>query len=147
MRMSRSGKFIIYVQILVTVCLALCTTSIINNCPKKPGAFPCKEHVCGCKSETDCMTHCCCFPAGDSQGIHNNAKEDKSGLLSFISSLQCKSGSDAVSFINSNLKYIVEVNTISHQLVFLCFLSNVPFIHPCEPIVSPPEKPPRYFLS
>ncbi|MCF6149806.1 MAG: hypothetical protein E3K37_14220 [Candidatus Kuenenia sp.] len=145
--MSKTGKIVIYIQLLVMVCLSLCNVGLIISCPKKQAAFPCKEHECGCKSEADCMTNCCCFPSGSRSEFQNVPDGQKNGLLSFISSVQCKSGSDVIAFINSNLKYILEYNTIVHRLAFLCFLSNNPLIHPCEPMVSPPEKPPRYFFT
>lgn len=147
MRMIGIGKIVTYIQILVTVCLVSCNTGIIINCPKKQVAFPCKEHACGCKSEADCMTNCCCFPSGDLSESQNVVRKQKNGLFSFISSVQCKTGSEAIAFINSNLEYTLEDYTVVHRLAFLCFLTNNPLIHPCEPMVSPPEKPPRYFFT
>mgnify|MGYP001610369712 CR=1 FL=1 len=143
--MSRIGKIVIYIQILVMVCLSLCNVGLVINYPKKPVAFPCKEHECGCKSEADCMTNCCCSPSyGNQLKSQHGVKEQKNSFLSFISSLKCKSGSDAITFINTEFKYILEDNFVIPQITFLCFLANDTLVHLCEVMVSPPEKPPRY---
>ena len=144
MRMNRIKNSIACFQILIMVFLALCSAGIVINPPKKQVAFSCMDHECGCKSEADCRTNCCCFPAGDRLVSQNDAKQQRNGYHSFISSLQCKSGSNTLAFIKSNLKYIEEYSAIDYRLTFLCFLCNDPFIQPCEPVVSPPEKPPRY---
>ncbi len=142
--MSRFRKVTTYVQILVMAYLVLCSVGVIVNSPKKPVAYPCKEHVCGCKLEADCMTNCCCFPDGNRQQTQNGTKEKRNGFLSFISSVKCKSGSNAITFINTKLKYVQEDSFINTQITFLCFLAKDTLVRLCEPTVSPPEKPPRH---
>ena len=142
--MNRIRKATTYVQIFVMVYLALCSVGVFVNSPKKPFAYPCKEHVCGCKSEADCMSNCCCFPDGNRQQSQNGTKENKNGLLAFISSIKCKSGSNAITCINTKLKYVQEDSFINSQITFLCFLAKDTLVRLCEPTVSPPEKPPRH---
>lgn len=144
--MSRRGKIVTYIQILVMVCSALCNTGFVINFPKKPVVFSCSEHECGCKSEADCMTHCCCLPHGNRLKAQNGVKKQKNSILVFISSVRCKSGSDAITCISTKFEYISEDYFKIPQIKFLCFLANDTLVHLCEVMVSPPEKPPRYIV-
>lgn len=142
--MNRFRKVTTYIQILVMTYLTLCSIGIFVNSLKKPVAYPCKEHVCGCKSEVDCMANCCCFPDGNHQQSQNGTKENKKGLHAFISSVKCKLGSNAITFINTKLKYVQEDSFINSQITFLCFLTKDTLVRLCEPTVSPPAPPPRH---
>ncbi len=142
--MSKMNKVLASIQIFIFLSLTLCNSGVTISLSGKSDAFPCKEHACGCKSEPDCKAHCCCFPQGNQLLSHHGVKKQKNSFQSFISSLTCKSGSDAITFINTELTYILEDCCVSPQITFFCFLASDTVTHLCEVMVSPPEKPPRY---
>ena len=142
--MSKINKVIACIQILIFLSLILCRGGATISSFGKSDEFPCKEHACGCKSEADCKTHCCCSPQRNQRTSQLDVKKQKNSLQSFISSLKCKSGSDAITFINAELKYILEDYFTIPQITFLCFLVNDTVVQLCEVMVSPPDKPPRY---
>ena len=143
--MSKINKVLACIQALVFLGLLLCSGgSITISSSGKAGEFPCKEHTCGCKSESDCKTHCCCSPRGNQSTSQYGVKKQKNSFQSFISSLKCKSGSDAITFINTELTYIMEDSCVIPRIIFFCFLASDTLTHLCEVMVSPPEKPPRY---
>lgn len=141
--MRKSNKILAYVQILVIVCLMVCNGSISVRSSQKYNSFPCKGHQCGCKSELDCMTHCCCFTNEKQEKLQTNGWEQKSGIHAFISSVNCKNGNDPC--ITLTAKYIVESKVQSTRESFLCFYFRESSIFIPEVLVSPPEKPPRCF--
>ncbi len=142
-RMIKSGKIVACIQIVVMLCSALYNIGIVINYPKKPVAFPCKEHDCGCKLETDCIKNCCCSPYGNYVNDQDGIKKQKNGFQSFISSLRCKSGNHAITFLNIKFEYILKDCFNIPPITFLCFLVNDTLAHLHEVMVSPPEKPPR----
>lgn len=141
--MSMINRIFASIQILIFLGLALCGSGIPFTVSVKPGDYPCKGHACGCKTETDCMTRCCCLTQGNQGKSYHGVKKQKNNLQSFISSLKCKSGSDAVTLVNAELKYIPDDDCVIPQIAFLCFLASDTVVHASEPMVSPPEKPPR----
>lgn len=141
--MSKINKVLACIQILIFLGLTLCSSGVTVISPGKSGEFPCKDHECGCKSEADCKTHCCCSPQGNQSTSQYGVKKQKDSLQSFISSLRCKSGSDAITCINAELKYVLGDDCEIPKITFLYFLANNTIVHLCEPMVSPPEKPPR----
>lgn len=141
--MSRTNKVFACIQILIFLSLTLCSSGLTISLSGKSGEFPCKDHECGCKSEADCRAHCCCSPQGNSAKFYHGATKQKNVFQSFISSLKCKSGSDAVAVIKAELKYILDDGCVIPQIRFLCFLASDTMVHLCEPMVLPPEKPPR----
>ena len=143
--MRKTNKILAYVQILVLVCLMACNGGIAVNSSRKSDSFPCKGHQCGCKSELDCMTHCCCFAHENQDKVQNNNEKQKNGFHTFMSSVNCKNGNDPFSGITLTTKYIVESKVQSTKESFLCFYFSESSIFIPEAIVSPPEKPPRYF--
>ncbi len=143
--MRKSNKILAYVQILVIVCLTACNGSISVRSSQKSNSFPCKGHQCGCKSELDCMTHCCCFTSEKQEKFQTNGWEQKSGIHAFISSVNCKNGNDPLTGITLTAKYIVESKVQSTRELFLCFYFSESSIFIPEVLVSPPEKPPRCF--
>lgn len=143
--MSKINKVIACIQILIFLGLTLCNGGITISLSGKSDEFPCKEHACGCKSEADCKTHCCCSPQGNQVTSQQGIKKQKDSLQSFISSLKCKSGSDAITCINAELKYVLEDYFVIPPITFFCFLADDTLAHIREVMVSPPEKPPRSF--
>ena len=144
--MSKINKVIACIQILIFLSLIVWSGSGATiGSFKKSGEFPCKEHACGCKSEADCKTHCCCSPQENQRTSQYDGTKQRNSLRSFINSLKCKSGSDAITFINTNFKYILEDKSTIHPLTFFCFLTGDAAVHLREVMVSPPEKPPRCF--
>ncbi len=141
--MSKISKVIACVQILIFLGLSLCNSGITTGSRGKSGEFPCKEHVCGCKSEADCKEHCCCSPQGNQSTSQFGVKKQNDRLQSFISSLRCKSGNDAIACITAELKYITEGDCEIPEMTFLCLLVGDAVAHFREVTVSPPEKPPR----
>ncbi|OOP55704.1 MAG: hypothetical protein AYP45_13245 [Candidatus Brocadia carolinensis] len=141
--MSKINKIFVSIQILIFLSLTLCSSGVTFVSQGKSGEFPCKGHACGCKSATDCMSHCCCSPQGNSLAAQQGIKKQKDSIQSFISSLKCKSGSDTITFTNAELKYTLEDDFVITRIKFFCFLANDTQVHLCEPPVSPPEKPPR----
>ena len=144
--MSKINKVIACIQILIFLGLALCNGGITVGSLGKSDEFPCKEHVCGCKSEADCKTHCCCSPQGNPSASQYGVKKRKDSLQSFISSLRCKSGNDTIACINAELKYVLEGYFVIPPITFFCFLAGDTLAHLREVMVSPPEKPPRCFV-
>lgn len=143
--MGKMNKVLACIQIFIFLSLTVCSSGTTINSLKKSDAFPCKEHGCGCKSEADCKTHCCCSPQENPLTSQRNGTKQKNGLQSFISSLKCKSGSDAITFINANLKYILEDKSAIPPMTFFSFLAGDTLAHLREVMVSPPDKPPRCF--
>lgn len=141
--MSKANKILACIQILVFFSLTLCGSGITFTVSATSGEFPCKDHNCGCKSASDCRTNCCCLPQRDHEKYHYGVKKQKNGLQSFIGSLMCKSGSDGITVINTELKYVLEDDFAIPRIAFLCLLTGDTLAHICEPLVSPPEKPPR----
>ncbi|TVM02799.1 MAG: hypothetical protein CV087_08495 [Candidatus Brocadia sp. WS118] len=137
------NKALAGIQILIFLSLTLCSSGVTFVSQGKSGEFPCKGHTCGCKSEADCKAHCCCLPQGNQSTSQHGVKKQKNSFQSFISSLTCKSGSDPITCINAELKYILEDYCVIPQITFFCFLASDTLVHRCEPMVSPPEKPPR----
>ena len=142
--MSKMNKVLACIQILIFLSLTLCSSGITVSLSGKSDEFPCNEHACGCKSEADCKAHCCCLPQSNQSTSQYGVKKQKNSFQSFISSLKCKSGSDVIACINAELKYILEDYCVTPQITFFCFLASDTLAHLCEPMVSPPEKPPRY---
>jgi len=142
----KSNKTLAYIQILVIVCLMVCNDGIKVTSVKKSGEFPCKEHQCGCKSESDCMTHCCCGLYKNQGKFQNNGNEQKNSFQVFMSSVNCKYGNDPLASITFTAKYILESQVQPIKESFLYFLSHDISISLREVFASPPEKPPRYFI-
>lgn len=144
--MSKINKIIACIQILIFLGLTLCSSGVTISLSGKSDEFPCKDHACGCKSEADCKNNCCCSPQGNQSTSQYGVKKQKDSLQSFISSLKCKSGNDAITCINAELKYVTEDDCVISPITFFCFLTSDTTAHLCEPKVSPPEKPPRYLI-
>lgn len=144
--MSKMNKVLACIQIFIFLSLTWCSSVTTIGSFKKSDAFPCKDHACGCKSEADCKAHCCCSPQGNQLASQYDVKKQKNSLQSFISSVKCKSGSNAVTLVKAELKYILDDDFISPHITFLCFLASDTMTHLCEVMVSPPEKPPRFHV-
>lgn len=144
--MSKSNRILAIVQILIIVSLMLCNGGVSGNLPKKSEIFPCKGHQCGCKSESDCKTHCCCAPYENHHEFQTNSQEQKNGFRAFMSSVNCKYGNNPLTSIIVAVKYILEDKIHLKKESFLCFLFSVASIFIPEAFVSPPEKPPRFFI-
>lgn len=142
--MNKINRVIACVQIFIFLCLILCSGGVTISLSGKSGEFPCKDHECGCKSETDCKTNCCCSPQGNHLKSQNSVQKQKNGFHAFISSVRCKSGSDAIPFTSIELNYIPEGYFTIPQLTFLCFLDGNTLAHLSGPMVFPLEKPPRF---
>lgn len=137
------NKILPCIQILVFVCLTVCNGNLMTNPVRGPEPFPCKEHQCGCKTEADCMEHCCCASYENHQ---TGSKKQKNGLFSFISSVNCKSGSPLISFVSFSEKYLSTEKEQSTQAPFLCFLHcSISFFSP-EAFIFLPKKPPRHLI-
>lgn len=143
--MSKINKVIACIQILIFLSLTLCSSGVTLSLSGKSDEFPCKDHQCGCKSEADCKTNCCCSPRGNQLKSQNSVQKQKNGFHSFISSVRCKSGSDAIAFTSIELNYILEDYFTIPSITFFCFLAGDTLAHIHEVMVSPPEKPPRCF--
>jgi len=142
--MSKYNKIFACIQTCVILFLMACSGGNIITNAKKSGAFPCEEHQCGCKSEADCKTHCCCAPDENQNKFRNNS-ENQNGFKTFISSINCKYGNDPLT-ISFTAKYMLENRDTLTEESFLSFLSNDLTIRLPEVVVAPPEKPPRHYL-
>ena len=143
--MSKGNKIFACIQTFVILFLMVCHGGSIINFAKKSGEFPCKEHHCGCKSEFDCKTHCCCAPRQDHDKFQNKTENQKGSFQVFISSINCKMGNDLLTSINFTAKYILESKVQPLKETFLCFLLHDTSVHLPEVFLSPPEKPPKFF--
>ena len=143
--MSKCNKIFACIQTFVILFLMVCNGGSVISYAKKSDAFPCEGHQCGCKSEADCKTHCCCAPDENQNKFRSNS-ENQNGFKIFISSINCKYGNGPLTTITFTAKYILKSQIRPIKESFLCFLSNDTSFHLPEAIVSPPEKPPRYFV-
>ncbi|MBM2833550.1 MAG: hypothetical protein HW406_711 [Candidatus Brocadiaceae bacterium] len=142
--MSKCNKIFACIQTFVILFLMICHGGSVISNAKKSGAFPCAGHQCGCKSEVDCKTHCCCAPDENRNKFRNNS-ENQTGFKTFISSINCKYGNDPLT-ISFTAKYILERQDTLTKESFLCFLFNDLSIRLSEVFVALPEKPPRHYL-
>lgn len=142
--MSKCNKIFACIQTCVFLFLMVCNGGGIISSAKKTDAFPCAGHQCGCKSAADCKAHCCCAPDENQNKFRNNS-ENKNGFKTFISSINCKYGNDLLT-ISFTAKYMLESQVQQIKESFLCFLSHNTSFHLPQAIVSPPDKPPRYFV-
>ena len=143
--MSKWNKIFACIQTFVILFLMVCNGGSIISNAKNSDAFPCEEHQCGCKTVVDCKVHCCCAPDENKNKLSNNG-EKHNGFNTFISSINCKYGNEPLTTITFTAKYILKSQVRPIKESFLCFLSNDTSFHLPEAIVSPPEKPPRYFV-
>jgi hypothetical protein len=135
-------KLFSYIQILILICLIAWSGGTSVKLPRQSGKFLCEKHQCGCKSEFDCMTNCCC---AFTENPNVFQKKNKS-LQAFISSINCNYGNDPLTGIAATTKYIKEYQIQPTEESFLCFIFlNTP-VNPSKIIASRPERPPRYFL-
>lgn len=141
--MIKSAHILAYVQILLVVCLMIGNGGGRVNFIKKSEEFPCKGHHCGCKSETDCKTHCCCALYENHDKFQNNSQEQKNIFRTFISSINCKYGNNPLTDMNFTVKYIMEDKVPPIKGLLLCFLFHNTSIFIPEVIASSIEKPPR----
>ncbi len=142
--MKRS-KILAYIQISVIVCLMSFNGGIRLNSYWKTEEFPCKGHQCGCKSESDCKTHCCCGLYKNRGAVQSNDNEPKTGFQVFISSVNCKYGGDPLTTITFTAKYVLVSQVQPIRESFLCFLPQDISISLLEVFIAPPETPPRHF--
>jgi len=143
--MSKVTPIITYLQIIVIVCLTICNDCSVVNLPKRSDTFPCKGHQCGCKSEYDCKTHCCCGLYKNHDKFQNHSQQQKNVFHAFVSSVNCKYGNNPLTSITFAAKYILDDQVQVIKELFMGFLLNDTSITPPDPFVSPPKKPPRYF--
>ena len=142
--MSKCNKIFACIQTCVILFLMICHGGSVISNAKKSGAFPCAGHQCGCKSEADCKTHCCCAPDENQNKFRNNSK-NQNGFKTFISSINCKYGNDPLTTISFTAKYMLNGQVLPIKESFLCFLFNDTSINLPEVFTSPPEKPPKLF--
>lgn len=136
----RSNKILVYTQVLIIFFLTLCSGGISLKPSKNTGAFPCAEHQCGCKSQSDCETHCCCAShKGD-----DNAEEQKALFGAIIRSINCKYGDGLAKIIAINLKYALEGPARPFIQQFLCFRSMETTSNFPERTEPPTVRPPRH---
>lgn len=143
--MSKHNKILSYIQILVIVFMTLCNDGLRASSVAKPEDFPCKGHNCGCRSESDCKVHCCCGSFNDHDKFQDS-NEQRNSFYVFISSVNCKYGSDPFTSITFTAKYLLENQVQPIKESFLCFRSQDISKSLLEVFVSPPEKPPRHFI-
>ncbi len=144
--MDKRNKIFTYGQILFVICGILFNGGTTSSFLGKPGKYPCEGHQCGCRSESDCRVHCCCGLHKNQGKFLSNGNEQKSSFRAFINNVNCKYGNDPQNSITLTSKYIVQGNVQPGKESFLYFLSHYTSIPIPEMIVSPPEKPPRYFV-
>ena len=142
--MSKCNKIFACIQTFVILFLMVCNGGSITNSAKKSGAFPSAGHQCGCKSEADCKTHCCCTPDENQNKFHNSS-EKHNGFRAFISSVNCKYGNDPLTTITFKAKYVLESQDTLIKESFLCFLLHDTSVYLPEVFLPPPEKPPKFF--
>lgn len=143
--MIKWNKIFACIQTFFMLFLMVCNSGSVISNAKKSDAFPCAGHQCGCKSEFDCKTHCCCAPRQDHDKFQNNTENQKGSFQVFISSINCKMGNDLLTSINFTAKYILESKVQPLKETFLCFLLHDTSINLPEVFTSPPEKPPKFF--
>ncbi len=143
--MNKKNKILSCIQILAILSIIVCNGSITVNTPQKYREFPCKGHQCGCKSEPDHERNCCCTFTGK-QGMFLTGNKQKDVFQVFVSSINCKYGNDPLTGIIFTGKYILEEQVRPIKIPFLCFLPLATSIYLPEAFVSPPKKPPRFFV-
>ncbi len=140
------NKILPCIQILVFVCLTVCNGNLMTNPVRGPEPFPCKGHQCGCKTVEECKDHCCCASYENHNEFQANSKKQKNGLYTFISSVNCKSGSTLISCVSFSEKYVSTEKALSSQAPLLCLLHRDVSFPPPEAFISLPKKPPRHLI-
>ena len=135
-----------YIQIVILVCLIMCSGGKGINISVKTNEFPCKGHQCGCRSESDCKRNCCCALYGNQSELKDVSSKQKNSFQVFISSINCKSDSHSLSDLSFTAKYVLDIKVSLSKESFFCFNSNNTSICPPEVFLSLPEKPPRRFI-
>lgn len=144
-KMTRRNRIVSYIQMLVLSGIILCNGGVALNPVGKSGAFPCAAHQCGCKSESDCRAHCCCAFGENPQKLQNKNDDTENSLGAFISSIQCKYGSNPFAIITFVTKYILENRVPPVKAPFLCFFHDKTSTGISTVFKDPPQKPPRRF--
>ena len=143
--MSKCNKIFSCVQTFVMLFLMICNSGSVISNAKKSVAFQCAWHHCGCKSEAYCKTHCCCEFYKNQDKLQNDSNEQNDGFRVFMSSVNCKYGSNPLASVTFTAKYLLENQIQPIKESFMCFLVNDTSITLPDPFVSPPKKPPRPF--
>ncbi len=142
----KSYKALACIQIIAIVCLSLCNVGTRPGSAKKLDAFPCKGHLCGCTTESDCKTHCCCAGYGNSGEFLNKGHGQNDIFSTVISSVTCSQGTDSITITPFSAKYIISTRVQHGKDAFLCILFNDTSICLPDVFLTPPEKPPRHFV-
>lgn len=130
------------IQVFICVCLVLCNNRIVTRPMGSSDGFLCKGHDCGCKSEYNCRTDCCCFPKMSYDGY----KEGKNSLGIFINSINCKYGNHLFPGTSLIGKYILECQSMIEDSSCVSILTDNLSVFIPQIMASPPEKPPRYVV-
>lgn len=143
--MSRTYKIFCITHSMILICLMFCNGGTGINPSSESRESLCKGLQCGCRSEPDYKKDCCCTFTGEQDVSHTGDKQ-KNIFRVFMSSIECMYGKGPLVTITFTSKYILEGPVLPIERIFLCFLPpEIPIYFP-EVFISPPKKPPRYFL-
>jgi hypothetical protein len=107
------------------------------------GTFPCEHHICGCKTEPDCLNNCCCAKKKSTSEMKCLLEEDSNGLFSsFIQRLVCAGVPDQFTAISYNVS-LPEDSVSSPGFFMLYYMERLQPVFPASINTSPPDKPPR----
>lgn len=143
--MNRRLKAFSIIHSMIIICLMFCNGGTGTNSFQKSAGYLCKELQCGCKLSPDCKRNCCCTFTGK-QGTFLTGDKQKDVFQVFMSSINCKYGNDPLTGITFTGKYILDEQVRPIKKSFLCFLPPETSIYLPEVFISPPKKPPRFFV-
>ncbi|MDR4499702.1 MAG: hypothetical protein MRK02_17555 [Candidatus Scalindua sp.] len=107
------------------------------------GEFACKHHICGCKTEPDCLNHCCCVKVPDTYDMKCALKKNPGEIASaFIESLACAGIPDMFAVGTSSIALPGDSVFIPDIFLF-AYLKKLKLVYPNSFHISPPDKPPR----
>lgn len=146
--LSKTVKFMLsssFVSIIISMCLLvnLFTPGFGTVLKSEKGTFPCEHHICGCKTEPDCLNNCCCAKKKSASEMKCLLEEDSNGLFSsFIQSLVCAGVPDQFTAISYNVS-LPEDSVSSPGFFMLYYMERLQTVFPASIKIPPPDKPPR----
>ena len=135
----------VVISIVISICL-LVNSFIPRFMPLftgEKGEFACKHHICGCKTERDCLSHCCCVTVPDTYNMKCALKKNPGEIASaFIESLAC-AGTPDMFAIGTAIIALPDDRTDIPDMYLCVFLKRLKPVYPNSFQISPPDKPPR----
>ena len=135
----------VVISIVISICL-LVNLFIPRFTPlfiEDEGEFACKHHICGCKTEPDCLNFCCCVKVVDTFNMKGVLKKNPGDIGSaFIESLACAGIPDMFA-LGTGIIALPDESACIPDMYLCAFLKKLKTVYPDSFHISPPVKPPR----